>query len=67
MCSDYIRAKENRRMVRLKRNIEGYLFAEALIRSWPKRKPLPEWLHGKLPSVGKKEARELHGFHEVEG
>ena len=63
MCSNYKRAAENRRMVRLKQNILGYLFIEALLRSWPRKKPLPEWLWGSLPSVSKHER--LYGFHEV--
>ena len=53
-------------MVSLKENISGYLFIEALVRSWPRGKPLPEELYGTLPTVGKHEARELYGFHEVE-
>ena len=65
LCEDYKAAAHNRRMVRLKRNIEGYLFIEALVRSWPRSKPLPEELWGTLPSIGKHEARELNGFHEV--
>ncbi len=66
MCENYKRATENRRMVKLKQNISGYLFIEALVRGWPHNKPLPEWLWGRLPTVGKYEARELNGFHEVE-
>ncbi len=66
LCEDYSRAKANRRMVKLGGNIQGYLFIEALVRSWPHKKPLPEWLWGTLPTVGKHEARELNGFHEVE-
>ena len=66
MCSDYLSAKRNRRMVKLKQNIEGYVFIEALVRSWPRNKRLPDALYGTLPSVGKHEARELHGFHEVD-
>ncbi len=65
LCEDYSRAKANRRMVRLKQNISGYLFIESLVKSWPKSKPLPEWLYGHIPSVSKTEARELYGFHEV--
>lgn len=63
LCDDYSRAKANRRMVRLKQNISGYLFIEALVRNWPRKKPLPEWLWGTLPSVDKNE--KLDGFHEV--
>lgn len=66
LCDDYVAAKRNRRMVGLKQNISGYLFIEALVKSWPRNKPLPEWLWGTLPIVGKHEARELYGFHEVE-
>lgn len=64
-CKDYSRAKTNRRMVRLKQNISGYVQIEALVRGWPRSKPLPEWLWGHIPSVGKTESRELYGFHEV--
>ena len=66
LCDDYSRARINRQMVRLKHNISGYLFIEALVQSWPRSKPLPEWLWGTLPLVGKNEARELHGFHDVD-
>jgi len=65
LCEDYSKAKDNRRMVRLKQNIEGYLFIEQLVRNWPRNKRLPDALLGTLPSIGKHEARELHGFHEV--
>jgi hypothetical protein len=65
MCLDYSAAKRNRRMVKLKENISGYLYIEALIRGWPKKKPLPEWLFGHVPSISKTESRELYGFHEV--
>ena len=65
MCSDLEAAKRNRRMVKLKQNIMGYMFIEALVKSWPRNKPLPEWLYGTLPLVGKNEERELFGFHEV--
>jgi hypothetical protein len=53
-------------MVRLKQNIERYLFIEQLVRNWPRNKRLPDALLGTLPSIGKHEARELNGFHEVE-
>ena len=66
LCSDYKAAADNRRMVKLKQNIEGYLFIEALVRNWPHNKRLPDALLGTLPSIGKHEARELHGFHEVD-
>ncbi len=62
-CDDFPAAARNRRMVRLKQNIDGYLFIEALVRSWPLNKPLPEQYYGYLPIVGKQE--ELYGFHEV--
>ncbi len=65
MCESYGRAAENRRMVRLKQNIEGYLFIEQLVRNWPRKKPLPESLFGYLPTIGNHESRELYGFHEV--
>ncbi len=63
LCEDYSVAKRNRRMVELKENIEGYLFIEALIKRWPRKKPLPERLWGYIPSVSKNER--LYGFHEV--
>ncbi len=63
LCSDYKAAADNRKMVRLKQNIEGYLFIEALVRGWPRKKPLPERLFGYVPLVGKNE--NLYGFHEV--
>jgi len=66
LCDDYSKAKANRRMVKLKQNIEGYLFIEQLVRSWPRNKRLPDALLGTLPSIGKHEARELNGFHEVD-
>ena len=66
LCDNYIRARDNRQMVRLKQNIEGYLYIEQLVRSWPRNKRLPDKLLGTLPSIGKHEARELNGFHEVD-
>ena len=66
MCLDYVAAARNRRMVRLKQNIEGYLFIEDKVRNWPRGKRLPDALLGTLPSIGKHEARELNGFHEVD-
>ncbi len=67
LCSDYAAAACNRRMVRLKQNIDGYLWIENLVRTWPRKKPLPMWLYGRLPSVGKQEARELYqyGIYEI--
>jgi len=64
MCSDYIRARDNREMVRLKENTEGYLFIESLVRSWPRNKRLPDRFYGQIPTVSKSE--NLYGFHEVE-
>ena len=66
MCTNLSAAARNRRMVAENKNIIGYLFAEALVKSWPHNKLLPEYLLGTLPIVGKNEQRELHGFHEVE-
>jgi len=65
LCSDYKAAARNRRMVRLKQNIEGYLFIESLVRNWPRNTRLSDALLGTLPSIGKHGARELNGFHEV--
>ena len=64
MCIDLEAAKRNRKMVTEKRNIIGYQFIEALVKAWPRNKPLPEQLYGSLPSVGKHE--KLYGFHEVD-
>jgi len=65
LCGNYVRARQNRRMVRLKQNILGYLFIEALVRRWPHGEPLPDYLIGTLPFVGKREKRGLSGFQEV--
>ena len=67
MCEDYERAKDNRTMVRLKRNIEGYLHIEQLVKNWPRNKLLPDSLLGNIPSLGKHESRNIHqyGIHEV--
>jgi len=67
LCTDYERAGDNREMVRLKQNIDGYLFIEQLVRSWPRNKLLPERLLGNLPSLSKHETRNLYsyGLHEV--
>ena len=68
LCADYVAAARNRRMVRLKQNITGYLWIEAIVRNCPRSKPLPEWLYHELPQIGKREAKELHkyGIYEVE-
>ena len=63
MCLDYKAAARNRRMVRLKQNIEGYLYIEQLVRNWPRGKPLPEQLIGRIPSLGQHEMP--YGMHEV--
>ena len=81
MCPDYQEAKQNRRMVKLRLNVEGYVFIENLVREWDIKKPLPNVVHkegkmyvsytegtslyGHVPSVSKAESRELYGFHEV--
>jgi len=65
LCLNYKAAARNRRMVRLKQNISEYVRIEAKVKSWPKGKRLPDELLGTLPTVGKHEARELYGFHEV--
>ncbi len=61
-CDDFEMAALNRRMVRLKQNITGYLWIEAVVKGWPRSKALPEWLYGTLPTVGKHEARDLHKY-----
>jgi len=63
LCPDFNRASDNRDMVRLKQNIEGYLFVEQMIRNWPRGKPLPEQLIGRIPTLGKHES--MFGMHEV--
>ena len=63
LCSDYKRASDNRDMVRLKQNIEGYLFIEQMVRNWPRGRPLPEQLIGHIPTLGKHES--MFGMHEV--
>lgn len=63
MCSDYGRAAENRRMVRLKQNVDGYIYIETLVKNWPYKMPLPAWLYHELPRAGKGER--LYGFHKV--
>lgn len=67
LCDDYVRASGNRTMVGLKQNIEGYLYIEQLVRSWPRNKLLPERLLGNLPTLGNNESRNLYnyGMHEV--
>ncbi len=65
MCTDLNAAKRNRHMVKYELNTSGYLFVESLVKGWPRKKPLPEWLWGYIPSVGKHEVRELFGFHEI--
>uniref|UniRef100_A0A6M3L5Y5 Uncharacterized protein n=1 Tax=viral metagenome TaxID=1070528 RepID=A0A6M3L5Y5_9ZZZZ len=63
LCSDFKRASDNRDMVRLKQNIEGYLYIENMVRNWPRGKPLPEQLIGCVPTLGKHES--MLGMHEV--
>ena len=65
LCPDFNRAADNRQMVRLKQNIEGYLFIEALIRNWPRGKPLPEQLIGRVPTLGKHES--MYGMPRING
>ena len=64
MCPDLRAAARNRQMVANKRNVIGYQIIEAIVKSYPRNKPLPEQLYGNIPSVGKHE--NLYGFHEVE-
>ena len=63
LCDNFKRATDNRQMVRLKQNIEGYLFIEQLVRNWPRGKPLPEQLIGCVPTLGKHES--MYGMYEV--
>lgn len=62
LCENYSKAKRNRKMVRLKQNIEGYIFMEEFLKRWPHRKKLPEWMYGEVPNIGKHEAKELHKY-----
>ena len=68
LCSNYGAAAINREMVRLKRNIIGYIEIEEMVRNWPRKKPLPEQLLGRLPSIGNHESRELYeyGMHVID-
>jgi len=63
LCPDYKRASDNRDMVKLKQNIKGYLEIENMVRNWPRNKPLPEQLIGRVPTLGKHES--MYGMHEV--
>ena len=63
LCADFKQAERNREMVRLKQNIEGYLYIEQLVRNWPRSKPLPSQLIGRIPTLGKHEIP--YGMHEV--
>ena len=67
-CDDFAAAARKRQMVRLKQNIEGYLWIEALVRGWPHKKPLPEWLFGHIPTIGREEEREMsqYGIYEID-
>ena len=68
MCSDYENAARNREMVRLKQNVEAYIWIEAVVKSYPHRKRLPSWIpQGDIPVVDKSEIRELrkYGIHEI--
>jgi hypothetical protein len=68
LCDDYERAKLNRKMIKLKRNIAGYIFIETMVRNWPHKKPFPEWLWGVLPTINKQESREFknNGMHVID-
>ena len=67
LCMDYKAATVNRRMVRLKLNIEGYLFIETFVRNCPKNRHLPDRFYGSLPSIGNIKGKALHqfGFHDT--
>ncbi len=68
-CPDFAAASRNREMVENHENAAGYQLVEAVLRGWPSRKPLPNWIpQGKLPTIGKHEAREIeaYGMHELE-
>ena len=68
MCTDLEAAARNRKMIAEKRNIVGYQFIEAVVKSWPRNKPLPEWIPlGKLPSIDKSERGNMksYGIYEI--
>ena len=62
---DYERAAQNREMVKHNRYSTGYEEVAAILKSWPRKRPLPYWVpQGELPQIGKHE--ELYGMHEIE-
>ena len=61
-CEDFEAAFRNRKMISNKENITGYLLIEAIVKSWPHGEFLPTWMYGRLPIVGKEEARELYKY-----
>ena len=68
MCIDLEAAARNRRMVAEKRNISGYEIIEAVVKAWPRNKPLPEWIPvGKLPKIDKSEKGKMnqYGIYEI--
>ena len=68
-CDDLAAAARNRRRIKSGENLTWWLWYEAVVKSWPLRKPLPFWLpQGELPKVGKHEAKELreHGIYELD-
>jgi len=68
-CSDFGAAARNRQRIKSGENLLWWLWYEAVVKSWPYRKPLPFWLpQGNLPKVGKQEAKTLHqhGIYEVD-
>ncbi len=67
MCVDLEAAARNRKMVAEKRNIFGYQYIEAVVKAWPRNKPLPAWIPmGKLPVINKSERINDYGIYIIE-
>ena len=66
MCEDYTKAKENRERQFDPQYLVWWHQYESWLKSYPRKKRLPDWAIGNVPSIGKHEARELNGFHEIE-
>jgi len=64
LCDNYKRAAKNRRMVKLKQNISEYVRIEAIVKSTPKNKRLPDQFYGQIPLASKNE--NLYSFHEFD-
>ena len=70
-CDDFGNAARNRERVRKGENTAAYQISEAVVKAWPRNKPLPLWIpQGDLPQIGKsrEELQELSdfGYHIIE-